>query len=382
MEILSKKKLAELAKINENYCTSIYIPTHRAGVEVHEYQDAKLLKSHLDKIKKQMKEEGATEGETENILQKGFELVEDGDFWHHQWNGLALFLTPEMFEYFKLPYEVEEFSIVSQSLYLKPLIPAIESTHRYYILGLSIKGVRLYHADEYYIHEIDLKETAPKSLQDILKYYDFEKNTFGRPGSGHNYKGQGEEDEPKDYLKEYFKAIHDEVADMIAGENKPVVLACVDYMHPIFKDVNQKLKITKKGVEGSPDELKPSELHKKSWEIVGKQFEQDKENAKLNYMENLGTGKASYDINEVLNAAYNGRVQALILSKGINIWGKQLKDNGQEFEIHQDFKPGDYCLASTAALQVLFHGGEVYIEDPSKMPDDHVNTGNAAVFRY
>ncbi|QJD94859.1 hypothetical protein HH214_02675 [Mucilaginibacter robiniae] len=47
MDLISKEEFAELINYHGENCISIYIPTHRAGVEVNEKQDAIVFKNAL-----------------------------------------------------------------------------------------------------------------------------------------------------------------------------------------------------------------------------------------------------------------------------------------------------------------------------------------------
>ena len=47
MEIISKSEFAELANLKSECSVSVYIPTHRSGVEVNEQQDLIVFKNSL-----------------------------------------------------------------------------------------------------------------------------------------------------------------------------------------------------------------------------------------------------------------------------------------------------------------------------------------------
>lgn len=103
MKLITKKQIESLHEIHEPYCISIFIPTHRAGNEVLKKQDSLSLKNQLKEVTKKLEGHGLTQLEIENRLRPLKNVLSDGDFWRHQSDGLALFLTKDVYEKFSLP---------------------------------------------------------------------------------------------------------------------------------------------------------------------------------------------------------------------------------------------------------------------------------------
>ncbi|HCO84732.1 MAG TPA: hypothetical protein DIT95_14535, partial [Arenibacter sp.] len=103
MAIITKKELQDLESIRNVHCISIYMPTHQKGEEVLQQEDAKLLKNHLKEVKNKLEREPLGKREIAELIAPIQELIHDGEFWRHQSNGLALFLTNGIVKMYSLP---------------------------------------------------------------------------------------------------------------------------------------------------------------------------------------------------------------------------------------------------------------------------------------
>jgi hypothetical protein len=71
------------------------------------------------------------------------DLIEDDDFWAHQANSLAVFLTPQTMRTFRLPSHLTEAVQVSDRFFLKPLLRAVSVPQHAFVLALEENDVRL-----------------------------------------------------------------------------------------------------------------------------------------------------------------------------------------------------------------------------------------------
>lgn len=390
MRPISLSEIQHLNDIKSDSLISIYLDTHRYGKEVKEFQDAKNLKSSLQKISSILKDKGLNEDKIDNLLQPAYKLVEDNDFWHHQLDGLAIFMAEDFFEYHRLPYHVQSTSMVSNRFLLKPLLYSFSDNNIYYILTLSLDKVRLLEATEYGIHELDLEKILPEGVNEVLSYYQFEQSLqmrsqqVGTQGSNKIYHGQGGgKVDNTPYIKEYFRKVNDELSRFFSSSNpSQMVLAGVEYLIPIFKEVNAIGNLADDFINGNHDETKPGELHKKANEIM-QPFQQDlKKKREDKYNRLAGSGKTSYDLEEIVKAAVNGRIEALFLAKNATKWGKLENINEPKVEVHQEYHDDDNDLLDLSAVNTILNSGETYFVEKGQIPEGTVDTEYAAVFRY
>ncbi|MFP4090351.1 MAG: hypothetical protein ACLFT3_08590, partial [Cyclobacteriaceae bacterium] len=325
MSVLTKDKLEQLAAFQGTNAVSIYIPTHVKGKEVNEGHDSILLKNHYQKVKNHIKDvKNIPENEVITYLAPIKKLIEDGQFWRHQSSGLAVFLGEDHFEYFKLPYKVDEYSLVSNSFHLLPLMPHFSDDDLYYILNISLNKVRLLEATHYHVKEVELDEELKKGISEVYKAYDFEKGILnqsstqggGYPGpgtvpkggggpnpsgnmGGATWHGHGGSNDNDHLVEEYFRNVQDKLRDYIPNDRVPVVLMAVDRLHPIFKRTNSYYNIYEEGITGNYEDEKPKELHQKSQDLIRPHQEEQMKQWLEQYQELAGTGKASYSIDDI-----------------------------------------------------------------------------------
>jgi hypothetical protein len=372
----------------KGFCVSIYMPTHRAGRGIQ--QDPIRLKNLLGEAEDALTLSGLRTPEAQELLEPAEKLLQGSLFWQRQSDGLALFLSPGVFRYYRLPFDFDELVVVTDRFHIKPLLPLLSGDGRFYVLALSQNEVRLLQGTRYSVSEVAL-EGAPESLAEALRYEDPEKRfqfhtstrTPGgkgeRPAIFHGH-GVASADDPKDYIARYFHRVDEGLRDLLQGQQAPLVLAGVDYLHPIYKEANSYPCLLDEGIEGNPEELRAEELHERAWGIVHPLLLAAQKEAAAQYRQlvSAGSEQASNDLKEIVRAAYHGRVETLFVAVGLQQWGT-FDPATNAVQLHREVKPGDEDLLDFAAVQTLLNSGTVYAADSEKVPDEALL---AAVFRY
>lgn len=385
MKLISKKEFETLANIRDEHCVSIYLPTHRNGEAVTSGKDALNLKNQLQKVKHTLTELGMTEARAQEFLAPAQKLHDDNNIWHHQLDGLAIFLSENHFSFYRLPCKLEEFTCVTTSFHLLQLVPLLSGDGIYYILSLSLDKVRLFEATKFYVNELEVSDRIQQGMKEVEKYYEFERANENKSGISSfvsNTNGQGEmRPHRKDLIDEYFRNVVVGLKKIVLTDRTPIVVAAVDYLHPIFRDCANGLNVMPKGLVGNPDEIKAKDLHSRGWEIVEGHFNREMEKNREAYGDWAGTGKTTYAIDRILPAAFNGRVDTLFIAKGQHQWGR-FNEKDQTVEVHEKFEYGDDCLVSRAAAQTIMNSGNAYVIDGSHMPDTRADSKMTAMLRY
>lgn len=383
MDLLSKEELTTLAEQQTALAVSIFMPTHRLGREVQ--QNPIRLKNLLAEARQQLVDRGLRSPEADQFLEPAQALVENNSFWQHQQDGLAIFITPDLFRTYRLPLPFEEQVVTNNHFYLKPVLPLLKDEGYFYILALSQNEVRLLRGTPYRVSEIEVEE-MPQSLAEALKYDEPEKqlqfhtNTQNQRGDRPaQFFGQGGgEDDKKERLRRYFQQIDKGLQPLLQKEKVPLVLAGVEYLFPIYQEVNHYEHLLDPGIEGNPKLLSAEDLQARAWTIVQPFFQQAQQAAWERYEQAVNTGLTSQDIKEIVPAAHYGRVDTLFVAEGRQQWGT-FDPITQAVRLHQDAEPNSEDLLDTSAIQTLLNGGTVYPLAPERMPD---NSYLAALFRY
>jgi hypothetical protein len=383
MDLLMKNELRTLVEKQKSWCVSIFMPAHRAKPETK--QDPIRFKNLLRQAERQLQTAGLRALKIKELLKPAQQLLNNSFFWEYQSDGLAVFISSEISKSYRLPIRFKKLVVVSERFHIKPLLQLFSADGRFYIFALSQKQVRLLQGTHYSATEVEL-EGIPKSIADVLKYYETEKQlqfhtrTPGKTGRraaifhGH---GAGKDDAKKNILL-YFQQINKGLHTLLREEQAPLVLAGVDYLLSIYKEASTYPYLIDQVVKGNPENLSPAELHTRAWPIVKSLFSQAQEQAVTRYRRLVGTKRASHDLKVIIPAAYHGRVETLFTTVGIQRWGV-FNANTNAIHFHRNARPGDGDLMDLAAVYALLNGGTVYAVAPKRMPEA---TLVAAIFRY
>jgi len=165
---------------------------------------------------------------------------------------------------------------------------------------------------------------------------------------------------------------------VLSDEHAPLILAAVDYLQPIFREVNKYPYMWSQGVSGNPDDLSGGELLERSRPLVESFIRQERLKAVQEYKEVSHTALASRDLKDILMAAHEGRVSTLFLASGIQNWGFFDYAN-QEVRLLDEPSTGSRDLLDLAAALAWSNRGDVYVLESENMPD---SATVAATFRY
>lgn len=383
MDTLTKKEIQELIDAHGNWCVSLYVPTHRSLPEAR--QDPIRFKNVLRDAEADLESRGLRSPDIAELLKPAEELLADPLFWRYQSDGLAAFLSRDRFRSYRLPNTFPELTVVSDHFHIKPLLPLLGSEDRFYVLALSQKEVRLIEGTRYGASEVKLDDVAG-SLAEILSGYDFEEqlqfHTRAQAAGGARaavFHGQGgRADDLKPKVTEFLRQIDEGVRDYLKNGKTPLVLAGVESLFPLYRDVNTYSGLQEEGITGNPEALSSEDLRRRAWELLEPQFNRARTVASDRYHARAGTGLASSDLKEVVAAAHDGRVESLFVALGVQIWGR-FDDQNRSVAVNEEPESQDRDLLDLCAVHTFLNQGSVYVVDPKEVPGgNHL----AAVFRY
>lgn len=381
--MINQEQFKNLTQIKSNNCISIYIPTHRAG---HNQEDNIRFKNALSDAVNQLTEKGMTKNEAYHHLRKGYELLDNTDFWLHLSDGLVVFINENHFEYHIVPIDFNPFVYVHNSFYLRPLVPLMSGESRFFILALSQHQTRFFEGSAYSITPIKIEDLVPIEVESVEEalLLDLDSSLQHRSGQTSNgsamYHGHGEGKDKKDaYIKEYFNLIDKGLMEMLHDEKVPMIIAAVDYLVPMYREVSNYPHIVEAHISGNPENEDPTVLHEKAWSEMRKHFDQNQTHWTKEFTAYMSENKASFSIHDIIPAAIGGRVDALFIDKDQHTWGKY-DETTHTIEIHNEKIKDSDCLLDLAAKQTFLNGGTVYNIKREDMPQGTANVN--AVYRY
>jgi hypothetical protein len=381
--ILSKSDLSALVDTFQGLCVSIYMPTHSLGAEI--WQDPIRLKSLISDARQQLEERDLPTERIEALLDKSeiAALMEDGKFWQHQRDGLALFLSADQMRYYRLPLQFDQQVFVSDRPYLKPLMPLLTGHGMFFLLALSQNQVRLFQGSRHHLTELEFEE-MPASLAEVMQYDEQEQQLqFHTSGQGRSpiYHGQGvgTSDDSNADLRRFCQSVDRALVANLKQERSPLVIAGVEQLAQLYRTISNYPNVLEEGVAGNPDHLSSNDLHQPAWNLVEPYFRQAQQQAQQRYHDLKGTGQASSDLQTVVMAAYDGQVDTLFVPVGQQQWG-HVDVQRHTVKLHSDPTPESDDLLDSAALFTLMNSGTVYAVEHDHMPESDAVI--SALFRY
>ena len=373
MNQLSHSQLQTLAKKSSFPCISIYMPAEKLGAETRKNHliFKKLLKEAEAKIEKL----GDSAQSITDSLESAKSYIENNDFWQHQNYGLAFFISAEGIEYYRLESSFDQLVRVSDRFYLKPLFPLFNNNSRYYLLGLSQNKVRFFSGTTYSIEELGLPTSVPPSLAEALKYDDPEKQTqyhTGDAGGSPVYHGQGVgTTDNKDEIIRFFHQIDNGLQKALGAENTPLILAGVEYLLAMYREINSYPHLVEKEITGNPENVKLDDFQQQAGEIIKSLIASEKQSAMDEYLQRSATDESTDKIEEIIPAAVNGQVDTLFVAENAQKWGK-FDSQANKLEIHDQANQDSVDLLDYAAGNTFLQGGKVYILQPEQMPENQM----------
>jgi hypothetical protein len=383
MDILTTYDLKLLFEDQSEHCVSLFTPMDKGTPD---YQKNPIrFKNLLGEVEEKLTAAGLRDSEIDKLLEPARKLLEVRSFWQHQGDGLAAFLSPELFRVLRLPLSFDKLVVVTGRFHLKPLLPLIFGSERFYLLTLSKKKIELLQGTQFNLDAVDLDQ-VPQGIQEALKYDDPERqlqfhtgtsDVSGKRSAMFHGHGVGKDDS-KDNILRYFRQIDKGLGEILREERIPLVIAGVEYLLPIYKQANTYPHLLQQGIPKNPDDLSLDQLHKEAWNVIEPLFSQERQQDAARFNQLKGTARTSDLPDVVVRAAFGGRVDVLFIPLGVQVWGSFDPKSGAIL-LHDKERPGDQDLLDLAAIYTLMQGGKVYAVKKDQVPG---GVSAAAIFRY
>jgi hypothetical protein len=159
----------------------------------------------------------------------------------------------------------------------------------------------------------------------------------------------------------------------------PLLIASQEYLAAMFREVSSFGNIQEETLITNLSEASLTELHEGAMEILKPLLEAGRKEKWADFSQLHGTGRATAQLDEILSAGLDGRIDTLFIARGAELWGTF---DDQNFEVHTVDKPSSKAdsLVNRAVRLTLQHGGEVFERDLSDMPG--MDMPVAALYRY
>lgn len=381
---LPLKTFKNLANDHNLHCVSIYLPMDKSGKEQNEHLAQAKLTMLIKEVHDTLLEYELNDKEITNYLMPLQVLIADTNLWRNPSDGIALFLNKTGLKYYTLPISFEPFTFIADHFYLKQLLPLYHNNGLYYLLELSEDYIKLFEGSRYHFKDLYFEDLNPNKLEKVVgfdykpKMIQFRsgQNSFGI-GSYHGH-GEGKDEEKKE-LSTFFRVIDKGVNKAIKNKKAPLILACVNQLFGSYKEVNSYPNLYNKHISGDPQFKNKTKLHEESWELMQPYFEKPKKDKLKKFAELYNTPKISYQVNEIVPAPLNGKIDTLFIQKNEDVFGTFNKENGHLI-LSSKKELANGSLTNLVAIKTFINGGNVFLLEEDEMPAKGRPLN--AVFRY
>lgn len=389
MKIITINKIKQLVKDvteSDNPCVTIYVDTAKRWRNSGE---AKIeFKNKLDKAKELLEDREMRGPIAGKLLRKSSVLLDEDSFWKDRREGFALFAFRKGKEYvtdmIDLPFSPESSAYVGELPYLKPLIPALSEKMEFFLLAISQNSVKLYKGSGDKISQIT-DTIVPKDIGAALSHDDPEKSmqheeskpaTGKGAGSDAVFHGHGSfKDSYKENVTRYLQKIDRKMAEEFKNETAPLVVACVEWLFPIYKDNNSYQNLCGEFLAGNPDRKKQKQLLDGASKLVKKENEKARQDAIAQFNDQFSTDRVTTDLESIVRASFQGRVDILFLDPYNDKYGHYIVN-----EDLVEIDTGDVELLNYCAVHTILNDGKVFaMTDRQKKQN---NSLVAAILRF
>jgi hypothetical protein len=320
-----------------------------------------------------------------DVLEPLEALVGDREFWNHQADGLALFASRDFGRLYRLPVHLRDMVVVGPTFHTKPLIEFLQAPERFWVLSVSQKEVRIWEGTVTELGPVNLA-SVPASLQEAIGAEVVTdrlnlRSPRGR-GAAPIFHGHGAgKDDTKQELEKFFRAVDTGVRELLADEIGPIILAAVDYYHPIYRSVSKLENLADQGIIGNISGWDEGRIHASAWPIAQRSVERKLDTALALWESSYGRGKTESDLTAIGRLAVAGRIRLLLADEGRTVWGRIDRATGDIEVIREggtDPDGGAVDLLDELAELTIQYGGRALVLPSEKLP---VNSGLAAVLR-
>ena len=319
-EKLLGEELLTMQKEKGKICVSIIVPTHRLSPERR--VDKLEVERALDNAR-QFLQFRYTEPQIKPLLQALDELYKEIDFTHNS-DGLGLYVSPNIKFSVQFPFPVEEKVMVGDNFELRDLLYKVNYANPYFVLLLTEKRVRLFEGIWGEINEIKDKN-FPKEYK--------EEYIYNPPSQSTSYAGyshvKGFEKDKSELeairFKDFFRHTDKLLNDYLVN-NTPLILLGVEKELAWFENISVHKKNIIGKITGSYNYSNPTQLADMAWPVMRSHLDNERVQLIKEFTEKIGEHLGISGIQEVWQAAKEGKAFKLLVEKDFRSPGFVDKD--------------------------------------------------------
>ncbi|HLS00803.1 MAG TPA: hypothetical protein VK054_02295, partial [Beutenbergiaceae bacterium] len=353
-DIPSRADIDLLANVRQPNCVSIYTPS---GPLPEDGERARIeLKNQLRDVVSQFEAANADKSVVEHVKDTVDTLLQDTMFWQYQANSLAIFITGDSFETYRLPNRFTATVDIADRFYIKPLLRTITFPQSAYVLALAQNNVRLVKVTA----DTPARDVSPKDMPtDIQTYLNLDltgRATFGKGSEDGDLRAQ-----------QFTAAINKAILPVLRAERLPLILASAETLASAYRRTNSYKFLVEESISGNPEALNAEQLAEKTRPILDDLYAEEIEQVRQDFQAKTAQGLGSTDLAHVARAAVYDAIDSLMVDIDQRIPGYIDEDTAQIVESTTD-DTSNYGVGDEVLRRTLIVNGKVYAVRADDMP--------------
>ena len=344
----------------EGPVVSIYFKTHRLSQQFK--NDQKSFKNHIKEAKNQL--ESISDSKTTKAILKPLEqLLMETSFWIYNQEGCAIFTNRDECVIYRLFEPVKDQVVVSDSIYIKPLVRMNQFDLHYFIIGLSKDAFDCYEVHNETITPFMFDETIDKTLKEVLGEDKTESymthgnySHVSNRGTFHGHGGRKEESDID--TEKFFRYVDKTITTHITGiQPFPLILCSLAKNQQMYRRYAKDKNLLNEGIDTSFESLTLDEMKQQGHEII-KNF-QIKHASKIQQEAKsaVDSNRFSDQINEIISAIDDQCIERLYIQEaktlsGVIDWNNKsyVYQNNQD-DVYDDL--AEMCIRHNIPVYIL-----------------------------
>ena len=289
--------------------------------------------------------------------------------------NIAILRAQSLLRIFRVDRSVRPIARVGPHFDVRTLLEIRNAQKHFYIVALSQNRSRLLGCTESTSHEIELTGTPvsyAESRHTRKPDHVLDNRITAGPsmgsGGGVMFGTSSDMDDKDEYVLHFFMELDKGVSNALRGSSDPLIPAGVEHELALYRRVNTYPHLLEPGIHGAPDGLEAGDLHRRALDLINLRAAEPASEVPEDFDKRVGTGHASAHIQEIVAAAFEGRVSHVYLQQGAAYTGAfdpirmRVKHTDDPLDSPVD-------LIDLAVEQTILHGGEAKILRASAMPN-------------
>jgi hypothetical protein len=368
IDLPTRAEILKLAEARGAPCVTIYVAT--TPVTEAAQGDRTALKNLAREAMSQLAAVDTPKRSVWPIEAAVAEIEDDDEFWAHQANSLAIFLTPDSVRTHRLPSKLENQVHVSDRFHLKPLLRAITFPHDAYVLAIGMGAVRLIEVSaDLPPHPVKVAD-LPKDMVDAIGRRSHVSRKAQMRGA--------EETSENALLTRYARVVDEALRPILSGQERPLIIAAAEPMASIFRSVSTYPHTLGEYLGGSADHTADHVLADQARGVLDSLYAADIAALAGLYATRENQGRASNDIAQAARAATFGAIDTLVVDMDAVVPGTVDDEDGA---VTFATAPGadTYGVVDEIVSRALKSGARVIAARKGDVPGKGVL---AAILRY